>query len=176
MFEELTRLNSRQRKKWYEFLVKRDGEQCKKCGRMPPNEVKKLIIDRIDNKGEYVPENIQLLCYRCNYLKNPRKVPLDLCECESVCDDESIEKIGLDKITSIDINRQKQPSCEPYVEKRLAKQPEGIEYGDLVNSIAHKIKISSVTAERYLKPLCSSEGPFEIIQDGKKRLVRRKKR
>jgi len=66
--------------------------------------------------------------------------------------------------------------CQPYVEKRLVKQPDGIEYGDLVNSIAFKLKISSVTAERYLKPLCSSEGPFEIIQDGKRRIVRKKKK
>jgi len=172
----MTRLNSRQRRKWYEFLVKRDGEQCKKCGRKPPNEVKKLLIDRIDNEGEYVHDNIQFLCYRCNYLKNPRmkERPLDKCEC--VSEGESSEKVDLDIVTSIDINRQKQPLCQPYVENRLAKHPEGIEYGDLVQSIAFKLKISSVTAERYLKPLCSSEGPFEIIQDGKRRIVRKKKK
>jgi len=115
VFEELTRLNSRQRKKWYEFLVKRDGEQCKKCGRKPPNQVKKLVIDRIDNKGKYVPENIQLLCYRCNYLKNPRmkERPLD---CVRECENESTEKVDLDIVTSIDINRQKQPLCQPYVD------------------------------------------------------------
>jgi len=101
--------------------------------------------------------------------------PLDIVSVRE-CEGESSEKVDLDRITSIDINRQKQPLCHPYVENRLAKQPEGIEYGDLVQSIAFKLKISSVTAERYLKPLCSSEGPFEIIQDSKRRIVRKKKK
>ena len=179
MFEELTRLNSRQRKKWYEFLVKRDGEQCKKCGRTPPNQVKKLIIDRIDNQGDYSDlSKLQLLCYRCNYLKNPRikeRKPLDKGEGGEEDEDVLVEKIDLEYVSSLDVSRRQKPLLQPYVDRRLDESPKGVDYSDLVACIALKLDIVTRTAEKWLIPYCSSEGPYEIFKDGKTRFVRRKK-
>lgn len=185
MFEELTRLNSRQRRKWYEFLVKRDGEQCKQCGRKPPNEVKKLVIDRIDNKGEYVPENIQLLCYRCNYLKNPRMKktePLDLCvrECvnvnlNEVKDMNLREKEELEPKSEIEINREKEPEVREYVIKRVQKEKE-VPWKDLIDSAAEIVDLSPITAQRHINKLVSSEGPLEKVKSGRIFLVRMKKK
>jgi len=175
----LTRLNSRQRKQIYKLLVERDGEKCNKCGKTP-NEVKKLVIDRIENQGDYGElGKLQLLCYRCNYLKNPRfkdREPLD--ENVSVCENESVlpENMDLDHMTSIDINKQKQPKTLPYLELRLDDSPDGVEYGDVIQSLSLVLNISPVTADRYVKPYCCSVGPFEIIQDGKRRILREKKK
>lgn len=175
---KIVHLNSRQRKKLYKFLVERDGEKCKNCGRKPPHEVKKLVVERIDNEEEYVHDNIQLLCYRCNYLKNPRikeRKPLDKGEGEEEGEDVLVEKLDLEYVSSLDVSRQKKPLFLPYVEGRLDESPKGVEYSDLVASIAWKLDISIRTAEKWLIPACSSEGPYEIFKDGKTRLVRRKK-
>ena len=170
----MTRLNSRQRKRIYKLLVDRDGEKCKKCGRKPPNEVKKLVIDRIENQGDYSDIiRLQLLCFRCNYLKNPRikeREPLD--ERESVY--VNPENMDLDHRTSIDINKEMQPKVLPYLEQRLDDSPNGVDYGDIVQSLSFVFTISPITADRYVKPYCRSVGPFEIIQDGKRRILRRK--
>ncbi|MCH7674254.1 HNH endonuclease [candidate division KSB1 bacterium] len=181
MFEELTRLNARQRKEKYPQLVARDDEKCNKCGRKPPNEVKKLIIHRIDNQGDYSDlSKLQLLCYRCNYLKNPRikeRKPLDRREGEGKEEDEDVvvEKIDLEYVSSLDVNRKQKPLLMPYVEGRLDKSPKGVDYSDLVASIALKLDIVTRTAEKWLIPYCSSEGPYETFKDGKTRYVRRKK-
>jgi len=170
----MTRLNSRQRKRIYKLLVDRDCEKCNLCDRKPP-EVKKLIIDRIDNQGGYEDlSKLQFLCYRCNYLKNPRKqerIPLD--ERESVY--VNPENMDLDHRTSIDINKEMQPKALPYLEQRLDDSPNGVDYGDVIQSLSFVFTISPITAERYVKPYCCSVGPFEIIQDSKRRILRRKK-
>lgn len=176
----MTRLNSRQRKRIFKLLVERDGEKCNKCGRKPPNEVKKLVIDRIENQGDYDDiSKLQLLCYRHNYFKNPRKkerIPLD--KSESVCENRraSPEDMDLDHRTSIDINQQKQPLALPYLEQRLDDSPNGVDYGDMVQSLSFVFIISPMTADRYIKPYCCSVGPFEIVQDDKRRVLRRKKK
>ena len=170
----MTRLNSLQRKKIYKLLVDRDGEKCNHCDRNHP-KVKKLVIDRIENQGDYSDIiRLQLLCFRCNYLKNPRKqerIPLD--ESKSVY--VSPENMDLDHMTSIDINKQKQPRALPYLEQRLDDSPNGVDYGDMVQSLSIKLSSSPITADRYVKPYCCSVGPFEIIQDSKRRILRRKK-
>ena len=176
-------LNSRQRKKLYNFLVERDGEKCKNCSRKPPDEVKKLVIDRIDNQGEYVPENIQLLCYRCNYLKNPRmKVskPLDdvsVSECVNVDENElsmnSREKEELEPKSEIEINREKEPEVREYVKKRIGKDHE-VPWRDLIDSAAEIVGISPITAERHIRKMVSSEGECEKVKSGRIFIVRKK--
>ena len=178
MFEELTRLNARQRKEKYPQLVARDDEKCNKCGRKPPNEVKKLIIHRIDNQGDYSDlSKLQLLCYRCNYLKNPRikeRQPLD--KCVGVGEDV-MEKVDFGYESSISINREKEPLFYPYVDQRLEESPNGVvDADDIEYSSAWDLGLSQRTTSQYLKKACSSAGPYELVKDGKKRLVRRKKR
>jgi len=184
----MSRLNSRQRKKLYKFLVERDGEKCKSCGRTPKLHGTKLIIDRIDNNDpNYYPDNIQFLCYRCNYKKNPRKKarkqPLDtvsVCECEYVDPNEVKgmnlrEKEELEPKSEIEINREKEPEVREYVKKRIRKEKES-PWRDLIDSAAEDADISLITAERYIRKLVSSEGEYEKVKSGRIFLVRMKKK
>jgi hypothetical protein len=61
------------RKMWYQFLIDRDGQQCKICGRTPPDVY--LEIDHCDgdkNNNADDGSNYQLLCRSDNRSKNPR--------------------------------------------------------------------------------------------------------
>jgi len=173
----MTRLNSRQRKRLYKYLVDKDGEKCKKCSRTPKIHGTKLVIDRINNNDtSYHPTKIQLLCYKCNYLKNPRKrarTTRQECVSESVKLDAK-EKEELAIPTEIEINRAKEPKCLEYAEQRLAKEPDGVPMKDLIDSAAFKADCSPITAERYLRKQWSSAGPYELISSGRIKLVRKK--
>jgi len=187
VFEELTRLNSRQRKRIYKLLVDRDGEKCNKCGKKPPNEIKKLVIDRIDNQGDYSDLNrLQLLCYSCNYKKNPRikeRKPLDdvsVSECVNVDPNEVKgmnlrEKEELEPKSEIEINREKEPEVREYVKKRIRKESEA-PWKDLIDSAAEVVDISPITTERHIRKLVSSEGEYEKVKSGRIFLVRKKRK
>ena len=67
----MSNMNSRTRQITYEYLKLRDGEYCRICG--VSDEDKLLMVDHIDNdNSNNTPKNLQLLCRRCNYNKNPR--------------------------------------------------------------------------------------------------------
>ena len=177
IIRKICRLNSRQRKRIYKKLVKRNAEKCNKCGRKPP-EVKKLVIDRIDNQGDYKDLNkLQLLCYRCNYLKNPRNKKQQPLDNGGVGVGEDVkEKVDFGYESSISINREKEPLFYPYVDQRLEESPNGVvDADDLEYSSAWDLELSQRTTAKYLKKACSSAGPYELFKDGKTRQVRRKK-
>ena len=49
----------------YRFIAARDGERCLVCGRTPP--AVRLQIDHADNNPmNWAPDNLHLLCQRCN--------------------------------------------------------------------------------------------------------------
>jgi len=140
---------------------------------------KKLVIDRKDNQGNYSDlEKLQLLCYRCNYLKNPKKKerePLDKYVSECVNEkkyDNALEPTRFP--TSIEKNQRDRPLFEKYVEERLEEEPEGVEKNDLTSSASQILKNSTITNERYLLPLCSSVGPLELFRKENKPFVRKK--
>lgn len=174
----MTRLNSRQRKRLYKYLIDKDGEECKNCHVTPKIHGKKLIIDRINNNDpSYHPTKIQFLCYKCNYLKNPRKKerkPLDQCVSVSVKMDEA--KNELETPTEIQINRAKEPEVIKYAEKRITEKPDGVEKNDLIDSAAYIVGASQPAVERYMRKQWSTEGPYELFKSGNKTLVRKKKR
>ena len=171
----MTRLNSRQRKRIFHLLVERDGEKCKICKRKPPNEIKKLVIDRIYNQGDYKDlKKLQLLCYRCNYQKNPRKKEREPLDQMCVGVREEKKKVDLNFATSISINREKEPLFCPYLDQRLEESPDGVDSTDIIYSSAWVLELSPRTTEKYLKTACSSAGPYELVKDGKITLVRKK--
>jgi len=150
--------------------VDRDGEQCWNCKRKPP-EIRLVIHHEDNNNDNNTLSNLHLFCYRCNYLANPRE-PIDIER------EEEREKVTWDELgykTSLDVNRERKPKFLPYAEKRLNQYPEGVDYDDFVQSVAWVLDIVPSTAEKYIKPACSSEGPYEIVHDGKTRIVRKKK-
>lgn len=60
---------------WYERQVKQCAfcfikvEELGTCKDIPERFRRRLTIDRIDPTRSYEPENIQLLCFRCNLTK-----------------------------------------------------------------------------------------------------------
>jgi hypothetical protein len=137
----VSNMNGRDRKKFYELLIVRDDEKCNFC-RILATE-KQLVVDHRDNNNSNNKlDNLQLLCRRCNYIKNSRG-PVDTCE--------------RPKKTELQINRTKEPQFRKYVYGELVKK-NGVKPKILINSGAELCGISPTTAKRYLDKLCSKEG------------------
>ena len=155
----MSNMNGRDRRSIYDYLVKRDGEFCKHC--KVSCKQRQLVVDHIDNyNSNNHPNNLQLLCRRCNYLKNPRlseREPFAMCECEP------IQHVSFSYITNeITINKEKEPLFRKYVEYTIDKNTEW-EKEDLINSGSETVGVSIITAERYLKKMCSSTGKFMLV-------------
>jgi len=143
-------MNGRTRKKQYDFLCKRDGEYCKMCGKLPWEG--QLVIDHIDNDNSNNSlNNLQILCRGCNYVKNPRKGPLDMCVSSNTKD-------------SLVINRSKEPKFREYVYMELDAKGVLV-YDDIINSGAEIIEVSPETTKRYIRKMCSKQGKLEIFMD-----------
>lgn len=139
-------MNSKARKNFYWQLVERDGTNCKIC--LVNNTEKKLVIDHIDNNNSNnVLENLQLLCRKCNYYKNPR--PFDSCESDKT------------KSTSISINQQKEKEFRNSVYERIILRNKREGRKEIINSVAEKVNISPVTAGRYFDKMSSDDGLVE---------------
>ena len=157
----MSNMNSRTRRKWYRFLVKRDGEVCKFCQKSSP-EVK-LVIDHKDNDNSNDhPSNLQLVCRHCNYLKNPRPFAMSVSESE---------RIRVNSHRELDVNRTKEPQFREYTIKKVDKERR-FDEEDLVFSSAEKLRLSPTTTRRYLSKMCSSEGVLERIRSGDQVLIR----
>ena len=92
--------------------------------------------------------NLQLLCRRCNYVKNSRGSE-DTCERHI-------------KETEIQINREKEPQFRKYVYDEIGKE-RYIKPKNLINSGAELCGISTTTAKRYLDKLCSKKGLCKML-------------
>ena len=150
----MSKMNGPTRKKLYEFLCNRDGEYCKCCGKLPREG--QLVVDHRDNNNENNnPENHQLLCRQCNYLKNPRR-PVDECVSEEETHDQS----------ELEVSRLREPFFRKYA-YHLVNEQKTVPEIDIINSGAEHVSISPVTAKRYLNKMCSSIGLLERKHIGK---------
>ncbi len=145
----MSKMNGTTRKRFYMFLVKRDGEICKHCDKCPP-EVN-LVIDHIDNNNDNnSPSNLQLLCRRCNYLKNPRR-PFDLSERED--EDE----------TELQKSRRIRPLIRKFIlhevnERRVLPEKELQDGGAELHSCSQQ------TVQRVIDSMCSPYGTLERVK------------
>ena len=151
----MSKMNGPTRKKKYSFVSARDGEYCKSCEAL--SSERELVLDHKDNNNSNnALENLQLLCRKCNYLKNPRG-PVDMCVSESASQIPS----------ELEVNRTKEPQFKSNI-ARYINEKEFWEEKDLINSCAEKLGLSPVTIKRYLDKVCSSEGIYRRIDsDGK---------
>jgi len=150
----VSRMNGRARKKFYEFLIKRDGPCCRCCGVLA--DERQLVVDHRDNNNSNNdPDNLQLLCRACNYLKNPRgsERPVDMCVSYGWSQDMS----------EIETSRRKKPEFKKFVAKWVNEEVEVSEV-DLIYSGAESLDISPVTAQRYLRSMCSRDGVYERVR------------
>jgi len=146
----VSNMNGTTRKKKYVELVKRDGEYCKGCCKLP-HEGQLIVDHRDNNNSNNTLNNLQLLCRACNYVKNPRNRPLDSC----VSTNDNFElRLSKFKIKEVDF--------EIYLYERIENSDDYcIDIDDAINSGAQKVDISVETAKRHLKKLISKEGPFK---------------
>jgi len=144
---------------FYKIIAGRDGEYCRGCQALPFE--KDLVVDHRDNNNANNNlENLQLLCKKCNYIKNPR--PVD--KCVSVCKPRK---------TELSVNALKEPLFREYVNFRLNESPY-VPEDDLIDSAAETLEISPMTANRYLRKMYSSAGEYDRFQTGNEFMVRRK--
>ena len=148
-------INKRIRDKLYKILAERDGERCKNC--KVPGTKKTLIVEhKNNNHHDNRPENCQLFCRRCNYLKNPRKKSFDTV-CVSVCDERAAPP-------EMKENRRMEPLFRQWLFKKLMEVGP-MRLDEAKNAGAEHIAASSETTRRYLRTMTSSEGNYRIFRD-----------
>lgn len=158
----MSRMNSRNRQKHYGSLVLRDGEQCRICGRRPP-EVG-LVIDHIDNdNGNNDFGNLQLLCQSDNVRKNPRGKA-----CGKMMSPMRVGGEVLDRprpaSAEFERNLRAEPRFRHWLIARL-RAGTACSLREAVDAGAEYAGCSQTTIERYLKKMSSSEGPVDLCKD-----------
>jgi len=150
----VSNMNKKTRDKLYPIIAKRDGEYCKCCGKLP-NEGKLEIDHRDNNNSNNSLTNLQLLCRSCNYLKNPRKEPFDLCESEKGYD---LEESCMTK------NKRTEPAFRKFILEEIDKSDwHSLNWSEAIDMGAEKIGISQMTAERYLKKMITKYGQLRLL-------------
>ncbi len=156
---DMSQMNSRNRKRIYPILTKRDGEFCAMCEKVGSYET--LFIDHIDNNNRNNElDNLQLLCRSCNTKKNPRgkaKPENDSCKIHEPT--ATMEVL---------LNRKYEPMFRDYLERQVQKY-ERVLKEEIIDSGAEVTDASIPTIERYLRKLCSTAGKYRIVEvEGKK--------
>jgi len=147
----VSKMNGNTRRRKYQEIVKRDGEYCRCCGKLPYEG--QLVIDHRDNySSNNSLTNLQLLCRACNYIKNPRKRPDDLCV---------NYKSNRENESCLSINREKEPLFKEFVYKKIHRGW-SIALKAIINSGAEEIDASPVTVKRYLDKMVSSSGKLIV--------------
>jgi hypothetical protein len=156
-------MNSVARNKRYSFHVERDGKRCNFCKRTPPQV--QLVVDHKDNnKSNNIIENTQLLCRRCNYIKNPRE-PVDECVSENKSEDMS----------ELQIKQKKNPEFTKLLLKMINDSSNyEVPQDETLDTIAKIIDMSQVTLKRYLLAECSEAGILERFKGSGKWKIRYK--
>ena len=144
----MSRMNGYTRKKLYKIISIRDGEYCRCCMSLP-HECSLVIDHKDNNNSNNSLDNLQLLCRKCNYIKNPR--PVDKCVSEN--------KNGNGAKTELEQNQKNEWQFREYAYGRVEEQGE-VPEKELPVDAAEVIGNSQVSNKRYLDKMCSVEGPF----------------
>jgi len=168
--KQMSRMNSRNRKRLYDLISKRDGAWCAIC--KDTGEKSGLILDHIDNDNSHNDlSNFQILCRSCNNKKNPRGPGKKKSPVYVRGDEYEPPRRPTPEL-------EKSERCEPIFRQWLedkVMELEKMEVHDVVYSGAEKAGCSPPTVNRYLGKMCSSEGKFEIyIGNDDKKYVRRR--
>jgi hypothetical protein len=158
----------------YGLIARTDGDRCAICG-AGPTATNALDIDHIDgNPKNNAPDNLRLLCRRCNVATSNRLHPRK----NHSSDLRERKKIGGQAATRIakeDANyREGSPEMQanllfedPFREWVIARVTEqgSYPYTSAVNAGAERVGCSPLTTRRYLDKLTSEDGPLTEIKD-----------
>lgn len=175
MANRTSRLNSRELKAIKDFLISRDGANCKICGKEPSKV--KLIIDHIDNDfRNNIPENLQLTCQSCNIKKNPPyklkgdvdnfslSQSLSLSDIETTC--QNLTSVPLVTLENYPIwkNIKSEPKFQSWLQREMTKKLT-MDVKQVINDGANIAQCSSKTTASYLDKLVYETGPYCITKD-----------
>lgn len=139
----MSNLSKRERDWFYPQLIARDGEFCQLCHKTK-SEVSLLEIHETKYERPLKLENMRILCHGCNHLLSLRK--------------ERIESVNA--TPEHKKNMEKEPLFRNWILGLLQEHNFHYELDEIIDSGAYTIGVSVETIKRYLRPLCSSDGPF----------------
>jgi hypothetical protein len=161
----------------YRYLVERDGDQCARCYTIPTTLIT-LDIDHIDgNKWNNDPDNLRLLCRKCNVILENKARPTTRYEAPSdpVCVREREEGKPSTRIARQLVDYRQGDSAmqanflfELDFRMWLLDQVRDrgfIPQDDAINAGAEVVGCSPSTTARYLAKLTSSAGPLKKQKD-----------
>lgn len=160
----------------YRYLVLRDGEACARCGEIPTTRNTLDIDHRDGNPANDDPENLRLLCRRCNVsLENAARPTRSAAAASSAkCVRVSEEGQPMTSIAKEDAGyRQGSPEMQAnqlfevtfrrWVLEKAREQ--GYYKAEAINEGAELVGCSPATTQRYLAKLTSAAGPLEEQKD-----------
>lgn len=162
----------------YRYLALRDGDQCALCKTQPPTDHEtpqnKLDIDHIDgNPHNNNPDNLRLLCRRCNVTQ--MRQHSKALQRSALRERERKEGKPATRIAKDDANYREGSSemqanllYEVPFRAWLIRQittKGGYDYNTAANEGAEVIGCSPLTTTRYIAKLTSPAGPLKETKD-----------
>lgn len=129
------------------------NQNCFDCGKTPEqcgeewHEIHHLNGDDTDHRIQ----NIVWACHGCNHKLEFRKA--NLLEREATPEMKKSE--------------QRKPAFYSWLWNKIQNNNFHYPLGDAIDSGAYNFAIDIVTVKRWLRPLCSNDGPYKIIPFGK---------
>jgi len=154
----MAHMNKATRRRLFPVLAKRDDERCNVC--KEEGTERSLIIDHIDNDdSNNVLTNLQLLCRRHNYLKNPRRKKGDHShKSVSVCVRKHDQTISAE----LEKNRSTEPTFRHWLYWAV-KTGGAISFGEAVDAGAEVAMCSQESIKRYIRKVCSTAGMYGLV-------------
>lgn len=185
-------LSQKEKIKILEILVERDGGYwCFYCEK-PFNSNKRPIIEHLNsNRNDNRLDNFVLSCQSCNIKKEDSSEleeislkKLEMNENQIYLREKDLDKIlsrksKQDNSTEIDINEKNFDVVKNYILDRVESW-NSVEFKDTLDSCVYLCKEktghgSHQCVRNYIASLTSSIGPFEMVRDGKKKMIVRRK-
>ena len=138
-----SKLNKKERDYYYPLIAQRDGEFCQLCQRTK-DEVKILEIHEIKYERPLKLENFKFLCHACNHLQTISKENID----------------AVNATAEHKKNMVKEPYFRQWVLGKMMENNYHYAMDEIIDAGAYMVGVSTETIKRYLRPLCSEDGPF----------------
>lgn len=180
-----SRFQNKQREWVYLFLSVRDGDHCLICN-VKPSPRRKLEIDHADgNPGNSQPQNLHLLCRKCNQamrLKTSKEHSRIIANhyaknvCESVRENIDASKRILEYesgSSEMKANSFYEGKFRDWIIDQMERLG-SIPRREAINSGAELVGCSPITITRYLDKLTSFQGILEVHKEANQTIITRR--